>query len=102
MNYKIVLSKTTNALFLATVLIAGTIALSFSLSSSSFITADAQAQPYYDGMDRYDDRKSYDKRSYGNHNCYYESQYLPSYKSNYHKPEYPSYSKDNSLLQIEI
>ncbi|HET8857290.1 MAG TPA: hypothetical protein VFM28_07160 [Nitrososphaeraceae archaeon] len=90
MNYKIVLSKTTNALFLATVLIAGTIALSFSLSSSSFITADAQAQPYYDGMDRYDDRKSYDKRSYGNHNGYYESQYQPSYKPDY-KPKYPSY-----------
>ena len=50
MNNKIVSSKTTSAIFLAIVLVTGTIAISF-LSSSSFITADAQVQPYSDGID---------------------------------------------------
>jgi hypothetical protein len=88
---------------LATVLIAGTIALLF----PSFMTIDAaQAQPYYGGMDSYNDRKSYgmddsygssdykidnDRKSYDNG---YESQYPSSYKSDY-KPAYPSYGKDD-------
>lgn len=49
MNNKIVSTKTTSAIFLAIVLITGTITLSF--LSSSFIIAYAQAQPYSDGMD---------------------------------------------------
>ena len=54
MNNKIVKTKKFSAIFLATVLIAGTIALSY----QSFMTigANAQAQPYYDdgGMDSRD------------------------------------------------
>jgi len=51
-NNKIVSRKTTiNAFFLAIVLITGTISLSF----PPFMTtiANAQAQPYYDEMNRY-------------------------------------------------
>jgi hypothetical protein len=117
-NSKIILSKTPSAIFLAIVLVTGTIAA----ISPSFIIkgVNAQGEPYYGGgmdnsyydkksygMDdsygypdyrddkkRYDDsygptdyrdnkdRKSYDKKPYGNDNGY-ESQYQPSYKPNY-------------------
>jgi hypothetical protein len=114
--------KKTSAVFLAIVLITGTIAA----ISPSFITgANAQAQSYYDGMDsrpnnygpsQYTDRdnsyNSYesdhygmdnnDKKSYGNDNSYDKPQYQPSYKSDY-KQKYSSYgekydksNKDNS------
>ena len=47
------------------------------------------------GMDRsYDDRKSYDKKPYGNDNGYYESQYSSSYEPDY-KPKHSSYDKDD-------
>jgi hypothetical protein len=92
LNNKIVSTKKRiSAIFLATVLMAGTFAISF----PSLMTIDAaQAQPYYGGMDDYgssdykidNDRKSYDNG--------YESQYPSSYKPNY-KPAYPSYGKDD-------
>ncbi len=119
-------SRTTtkvSAVFLATVLIAGTIAISF----PSFMIGSAQAQSYYGngGMDNrynsygsdygkdnsygsdYGKDNSYDKRSYGN-DYGYESQYQPSYKPDY-KPQYPSYdkkddrdkSKDNKSVDIK-
>jgi len=156
---KIVSTKNTNAIFLATVLVLGTIAL----SSPSFMTnASAQSESYYDRMDdrysnyepteylpeytdkkysshepdyvmdnnnnyqkpygedrygpteypdnnyynsygysdygkdsSYDDRKSYDKKPYGNDNGYDKSQYQSSYKPDY-KSKYPSYEKDNN------
>jgi hypothetical protein len=120
-----------SAVFLATVLIAGTIALSF----PSFMIGSAQAQSDY-GMDnRYN---SYGSSDYGNDNSYgssyyerdnsygsdygrdndrksygndygYESQYHPSYKPDY-KPQYSSYdkkddnrdkSKDNKSVDIK-
>ena len=83
----------TSAVFLAIVLVAGTIA---AISPLLIKGVNAQGNPYYNGMDnRYDDRKSYDnnKRSYGN-DYGYESQYQPSYKPDY-KSQYPSYVKDN-------
>jgi hypothetical protein len=120
-------SKTTtkaSAVFLATVLLAGTIAL----SAPSFMIGLAQAQPYYGGgMDNSygDDRKSYgmddsygssdygrdnDRKSYGMDDSYGSSDYgrdndrksydnsygsqYQSYKSDY-EPKYPSYGKDD-------
>ena len=56
MNNKIVSIKTTSAIFLAIVLVTGTIAIS---SSSSFMT-NAQAQPYYYGVDNNNYEKSKD------------------------------------------
>ena len=76
LNNKIIpiTKKRISAIFLATVLIAGTFALSF----PSFMTISAaQAQPYYD------DRMDNDYNSY-------ELPEYPSYKPNY-KPTYPSY-----------
>ena len=75
---KLTLTKTTSAIFLAIVLVTGTIT---SLSFPSFIIKgmEAQAQPYY-GSDRMDNS--------------YKSQYQPSYKPDY-KPQYSSYGKDN-------
>gem|GEM_PF-5838902 len=76
-------TKITSSIFLATLLVLGTIAT---------ILPTAQAQPFY-GMDSYDDdRKSYDKRSYGNDYGYDESQYQHSYKPDY-KPQYQSYGE---------
>ena len=94
-----------NAILLAAILVAGTITAVY----PSFVIG-AQAQPFY-GMNSYDDdRKSYDKRSYGNDYGYDESQYQHSYKPDY-KPQYQSYgekddrrdksNKDNSK-SIEI
>jgi hypothetical protein len=110
----IVSIKTTGSVFLAIVLITGTIAIS---SPSSMLTGAAQAQQYYDsgmdnsynsygsdyGMDNYDNKKSYDKKPYGNENDYgYESQYQPSYKPNYKPTEYPSYfGKDNNYYKSQ-
>jgi hypothetical protein len=106
---KIVSTKTTSAIFLATVLILGTIAALSSSTSFMTIGANAQDQLYY-GMDsrynsyepEYPDKKydSYgysdyamdkDRISYDNS---YESQYQ-SYKPDY-KTQYPSYGKDDS------
>jgi hypothetical protein len=99
LNNKIEKTKKISAVFLATVLIAGTIALSFPFF---MITGTAQAQPYY-GMDSYNDRKSYgmddsygasdygmDKKPYAMDS--YEPEYPSSYKPDY-KPQYPSYDK---------
>jgi hypothetical protein len=94
LNNKIELTKRFSAVFLAIVLVAGTIT---ALSYPSFMI-DVQAQPYY-GMDN--SYNSYgsdfgidsynDKRSYGNDNDYgYELQYQ-SYKSDYKSTEYQSY-----------
>jgi hypothetical protein len=109
-----------STIFLAIVLVTGTIALASS-QSYFMVGTNVQAQPYYGGgMDnRYDDRKSYGMNSYGssnygNDNSYasdygmkndrksygndygHESQYQqPSYKPDY-KPQYSSYDgKDN-------
>ena len=95
MNSKTVSTKI-NAIFLATLLITGIIAV----ISLLFITASAQTQPYsgrdnrYNshepGYERDNDRKSYGKNSY-------ESQY-PSHKPDY-KLQYPSYGKDNNIYK---
>jgi hypothetical protein len=78
---KIVSTLRISAIFLATVLVAGTIALSY----PSFMIG-AQAQQYY-GMNNYEDRKSYGMDSY-------DLQYPPSYKPDYYKPKYQSYGED--------
>jgi hypothetical protein len=75
LNYKIILSKTTSAIFLAVVLLAGTIALSY----PSFMI-DVQAQPYY-----------YDSGSDNSYNSYGPPDY-PSYKLDYKA----KYSSDNN------
>ena len=149
---KIVSIKNANAIFLATILVLGTITL---FSPSFMTTASAQGGQYYGMDDRYnryyepeyedkkysshepdyvmdnnnnyqkpygedrygpteypdnnyynsygysdygkdssyDDRKSYDKKPYGNDNNYDKPQYQ-SYKPDY-KPAYPSYGKDD-------
>ena len=84
MNNKIVSIKKTSALFLAIVLVTGTIT---ALSSSSFmIGADAQAQPYY-GMDnRHDSYHSEYPSEYKDSNSY--SSYEPDYgMDDYKKPQ---------------
>jgi hypothetical protein len=75
---KIVPIKNANAIFLATVLVAGIIAL----SSPSFMTG-AQAQQDY-GMER--EYGSHEQPEYGS---YEQQTEYPSYKPDY-KPEYPS------------
>jgi hypothetical protein len=87
-----------SAIFLATVLVAGIIAL----SSPSFMVG-AQAVPQY-GMEReygsYEQPEygSYEQPEYGSYEQpeygSYEQPEYPSYKPDY-KPEYPSYDKDN-------
>ena len=78
---KIISSKKSSAIFLATVLIAGTIGL----SSPSFMVGDAQAQRDY-GID------SYDKKPYGNS---YEQDYgIDSYDK---KPYGNSYEQDYGM-----
>jgi hypothetical protein len=117
---KIVSTKTTSAIFLAIVLLTGTIAA----ISPTFIIkgVNAQGDSYY-GLDSHNDRKSYgmddsygypdyrddkkkyhsygptefgmdkDKKPYGMDS--YEPEYQQSYKPDY-KPTYPSYGeKDN-------
>jgi hypothetical protein len=79
---KIISKKTTSAIFLATVLVLGTIAV----SSPSFMTrANAQADSYYEMDNRYD---SYEPTEYTDNNSYEPTEY-PSYK-----PEYPSDNRD--------
>ena len=88
MNNKIVSTKS-NAIFLATVLVLGTIAI----ISPSFIVG-AQAEPYYGMDDRYD---SYEAEYTDNNN--YEPEY-PSYKPNH--PSDNSYkSKDSSSTIVK-
>ena len=81
---KIVSTKRTSAIFLAIVLVTGTIA---TLSFPTFMTISAaQAQQYYG------DRMDNDYNSYG------PPEY-PSYKPDY-KPAYPSYDgKDKRQIQ---
>ncbi|HJU58676.1 MAG TPA: hypothetical protein VJ583_02930, partial [Nitrososphaeraceae archaeon] len=59
MNSKIVLTKITSAIFLAIVLVTGTIAI----SSQSLFMTEAQAQQYYNGMDNNNYYKSKDSNS---------------------------------------
>src|SRR5688572_2602457 len=115
-------------MYLVIVLITGTIAL----SSPSFMIGAAQAEPYgmddsygypdyrddkdkkYDSYgppvygidDSYGDKKSYDKRSYGNDYGYDKTQYQ-SHKPDYYKPKYTSYdgkddSRDKSKDSVNI
>jgi hypothetical protein len=87
LNNKIVSRKNTSAIFLAIVLVAGTIAL----SSPSFMVGDVQAQRDY-GMDKkynnYEqnyEMNSYDKKPYGNS---YEQDYGMDKKYNSYEPDY--------------
>jgi len=103
LNNKIVSIKTTSAIFLAIVLVTGTIT---TISPSFMITgANAQAQPYYGynsyGPPEYPDNNY--KKSYGNdNNSYDKSQYQSSsYKPDY-KPQYPSYVKDDKRDKSNI
>ena len=59
MNNKIVSTKTTSAIFLAIVLVTGTI----TLSSHSLFMTETQAQPYYNEMDTNNYKKSKDSNS---------------------------------------
>jgi hypothetical protein len=94
LNNKKLPIKTTSAIFLAVVLVIGTIAV----SSPSFMVGAAQAQPYHGQDKKYSDyesdyemniydKKSYEQESYGKDS--YEQDY-PSYKS-----DYSSYDKDS-------
>ena len=94
---KIVLTKRTSAIFLAIVLIAGTIALSPTFFMVGTAQATSDHEKDYDKYDKksyiciYDDRKSShdDRKSYE--------------KDNYKSTEYPSYGKDNSTnLKIVV
>jgi len=109
---KIISAKRNTAIFLATLLVLGTLA--------TILPSAAQAQPYYGGMDdRYNSYEpepeyppQYPQKEYNNYeqpeygmdsyekpsyrNDYYEQpREYPSYKPDY-KPEYPSYEKDNN------
>ena len=97
-----ILKKTTSAIFLAIVLVAGTFAV---ISPSSFITGvNSQSEPYNYGMndDKYSDYKqgygmdnSYDKRSYDD--SYDKKPYGNSYGQDYpsdYKKDYSSYGKE--------
>ena len=95
---KIILKKKTSAIFLAIVLVAGTITAIF---PSFVIGVNAQSEPYYGMDDRYNDYKqdygmdsSYDKkdRDYGMGNDYDKKSY--GYES-----EYPSYGKDDKSIK---
>ena len=116
-----ILKKTTSAIFLAIVLVAGTFAV---ISPSSFITGvNSQSEPYNYGMndDKYSDYKqgygmdnSYDKRSYDDSydkkpygNSYDKRSYDDSYDKkpygNSYGQDYPSdYKKDYSSYGKEL
>jgi hypothetical protein len=80
----IVLKKRTNAMFLAIVLVAGTI----TLSPASFMVGKAQATSDHEkNYDKYD-KKSYRKDRYDDRKSYE--------KDNYKSTEYTSYEKDNN------
>jgi hypothetical protein len=105
LNSKIVSTKTTNAIFLAIVLVTGTSAV---LAYPSFMI-DAQAQPYYYDGEMDNRYNGYGPPKYGMYNNYDESQYQSSYKPDY-KPQDPSYdgkddkrdkSKDSSLTLLK-
>jgi len=101
---KIVSIKKTSPIFLAIVLVAGTIA-AFSPSS---ITASAQTHTYYDGMDdkynSYEPEPQYPQQyAEKEYNSYEQPEYgmdryeKPSYRNDYYeRPEYPPYGKDNN------
>ena len=61
MNNKIVATKTTSAMFLAIVLVTGTIVISLSSFSSSSMIREAQAQPYYGVDNNYEKSKDISK-----------------------------------------
>ena len=63
MNSKIVSSKITSAIFLAIVLVAGTIAAISSLSSSPSFMINAQAQPYHGVDNSYEKSKDISSKS---------------------------------------
>jgi hypothetical protein len=111
LNNKILSIKRNSAIFLAGILIAGTIAL---FIPSFTTTASAQSEPYYrdnsygpeprEYPPEYSDSNNYNsyepeygmdsyKKSYGNNN--YEQPQYPSYQQDY-KQEYPKYVKDNN------
>jgi hypothetical protein len=123
---KIILKKTTSAIFLAIVLLAGTFAV---ISPSFIIGIQAQSEPYYEMENRYNsyepEREYENSNSYGpeylpeykdidyngyepdyaidiyeksNQNDYNEQPEYPSYKPDY-KPEYPKYGKDIATNQ---
>ena len=101
MNSKIVsATKAASAIFLAFVLVTGTIAA----ISPSFMTASAQAQPYSVRDNRYNSYESYSGINNNDRKLYekdsYESQYQ-SYKPDY-KLQYPPYDKDNNIYQKSI
>jgi uncharacterized protein YxeA len=81
---KIISTKTTSAIFLAIVLIAGTIAL----SPTFFMVGTAQATSDHEkDYDKYD-KKSYEQDSHDDRKSYEQD--------NYKSTEYQSYGKDNS------
>jgi len=111
-------TKTTkySTIFLATILVAGTITALF----PSFVVGTAQAQPYYDDDIMYNNYNSYDPeypdKKYESHgysdygkdndrksyyNSYDKSQYPPSYKPDY-KSKYPSYSEKDDRRDKSI
>jgi hypothetical protein len=97
LNNKIVSTKKTSAIFLAIVLVAGTIALSF----PSFMVGDVQAQRDY-GMDKkynsYEpnyEMNSYDKKPYG---ISYEPNYEMDKKYNSYEPDYGKDSDKNPQI----
>ena len=89
---KIVSIKNTSEIFLAIVLIAGTIAL----SPTFFMVGTAQASSDHEkDYDKYD-KKSYTKDRYDDRKSSYDGRKSSYEKDNYKSTEYPSYGKDNS------
>jgi len=81
LDNEILLIKRNSAIFLATLLVLGTIAT---------IAPSAQAQPYYEMDDRYDSYEpEYPSEYTDNQYNTYEPREYPSYQPDY-KPEYPS------------
>jgi hypothetical protein len=94
-NSKIVSTKRTSAIFLATVFLAGTIAL----SAPSFIIG-VNAQPYYDGMDSYGPPEYPDNNYYNSYGPpeYPDNNYYNSYEPEYGMAEeYNSYEPDYGM-----
>jgi hypothetical protein len=99
LNNKIVPTKRISAIFLAIVLMVGTITAIF---PSFIITGPAQAQLYY-GMDSYNDRKSYgmdkDRKFYGEDSYgheYPDNNFYNSYESDYRMDNYRKSYETNS------
>jgi hypothetical protein len=109
LNNKLTFTKKSSSIFLTAMLIAGTIALSSS-STSSFIVG-AEAQTYYDSSEmdnrhnsygptpgytsKYTDSNSYEPtvKGYGNDNIYDNRK---SYETNSYEPTTPSYGNDKN------